>query len=111
MAYLLASGLGYLLNRSLNFRSHAAVGPQVARYIAVLVINYFGCILGVTTGLAALGLNYQLARTAASGCELAYMYAAMRWVVFRDAPAADRDPEPTPKPDLDLDLDMDREPQ
>ena len=63
VAYLLASGLGYLLNRSLNFRSHAAVGPQLARYTVVLVINYFGCILGVTTGLAALGLNYQLART------------------------------------------------
>ena len=88
-AYLLASGLGYLLNRSLNFRSHAAVGPQLARYSVVLVINYFGCILGVTTGLAALGLNYQLARTAASLCEIAYMYAAMRWIVFRDpAPAA-----------------------
>ena len=68
VAYLLASGLGYLLNRSLNFRSHAAVGPQVARYAVVLVINYFVCILGVTTGLAALGLNYQLAHTAASLC-------------------------------------------
>src|SRR6185312_10437642 len=27
LAYLAASGLGYLLNRALNFRSHAAVGP------------------------------------------------------------------------------------
>jgi putative flippase GtrA len=85
--------LGYLLNRSLNFRSQAAVGPQVARYAVVLVINYFGCILGVTTGLAALGLNYQLARTAASVCEMAHMYAAMRWVVFRDAPAPAPDGE------------------
>jgi hypothetical protein len=59
----------------------------------VLVINYFGCILGVTTGLAALGLNYQLARTAASLCETAYMYAALRWMVFRDAPAAAPDRE------------------
>jgi hypothetical protein len=40
-------------------------------------------ILGVGAGLAALGLNYQLARLAAGGCEAVYMYAAMRWVVFR----------------------------
>ena len=28
-AYALASGLGYLLNRTVNFRSHGAVGPQL----------------------------------------------------------------------------------
>jgi hypothetical protein len=31
------------------------------------------------------GVNYQLARVAAGLCEAAYMYEAMRWVVFRDA--------------------------
>ncbi len=41
-------------------------------------------------GLAALGLNYQLARTAASLFETAYMYAAVRWVVFRDAADGER---------------------
>jgi hypothetical protein len=35
-AYALASGLGYVLNRSLNFRSHGAVGPQLTVYTAVV---------------------------------------------------------------------------
>lgn len=84
-AYVLASGLGYLLNRALNFRSHGAVGPQLAVYIMVVAVNYLVLILGVTTGLAALGLDYRLARLAASACECVYMYSAMRWMVFRDA--------------------------
>jgi GtrA-like protein len=50
LAYLTASGLGYLLNRALNFRSHAAVGPQAAVYTVVVIINYLVCILGVGTG-------------------------------------------------------------
>ena len=66
-AYVLASFLGYALNRSLNFRSRGAVGPQLAVYAAVVTVNFMAIILGVTTGLAALGLEYQLARLAASG--------------------------------------------
>ena len=85
MAYVLASGLGYVLNRTLNFRSHGAVGPQLAVYAAAVTVNFLAIILGITTGLAALGLQYQLARLAASGCESVYMYSAMRWLVFRDA--------------------------
>jgi putative flippase GtrA len=90
-AYVLASFLGYTLNRSLNFRSHGAVGPQLAVYAAVVTVNFLAIILGVTTGLAALGLEYQLARLAASGCESVYMYAAMRWLVFRDTTRPARD--------------------
>jgi putative flippase GtrA len=97
-AYVLASGLGYVLNRTLNFRSHGAVGPQLTVYAAVLTVNFLAIILGVTTGLAALGLEYQLARLAASACETVYMYSAMRWLVFRDAgpasPATSADPVP-----------------
>jgi hypothetical protein len=37
----------------------------------------------VGSGLAALGVDYRLARLAAGACEAVYMYAAMRWVVFR----------------------------
>jgi putative flippase GtrA len=59
LSYVTASGLSYLLNRSLNFRSHGA-----------------------------LGVNYQLARVAAGLCEAAYMYLAMRWLVFRDVRAS-----------------------
>ena len=83
-SYALASGLGYVLSRWLNFRSHGAVSPQLTVYTAVVTVNFLAIILGVTTGLAALGIQYQLARLAASACECVYMYAAMRWLVFRD---------------------------
>jgi hypothetical protein len=53
-------------------------------YAAVIVVNYLAWILGVGAGLAALGVNYQVARILAAGCEAGYMYAAMRWIVFRD---------------------------
>ena len=85
VAYVTAFGLSYLLNRVLNFRSHGAVGPQVAVYAAVVIVNYLVWILGVGDGLAALGLDYRLARIVAGACEALYMYAAMRWLVFRDA--------------------------
>jgi putative flippase GtrA len=86
MAYITAFVLSYLLNRAFNFRSHGAVGPQVAVYAAVVIVNYLAWILGVGDGLAALGLDYRLARIAAGACEALYMYAAMRWLVFRDVP-------------------------
>ena len=84
VAYTAASTLGYLLNRALNFRSHGAVGPQVIWYGAVIIVNYLCCILGVTAALAALGIDYRLARVAAAACEAVYMYTALRLVVFRD---------------------------
>ena len=85
MAYVTAFGLSYLLNRALNFRSHGAVGPQISVYAAVVIVNYLAWILGAGDGLAALGVDYRLARVAAGACEALYMYAAMRWLVFRDA--------------------------
>jgi putative flippase GtrA len=85
LAYLAGSGLGYLLNRSLNFRSHGAVAPQVGVYAGVATVNYLAWILGVGAGLAAIGVDYRLARIIAGACESVYMYAAMRWLVFRDA--------------------------
>lgn len=42
-------------------------------------------ILGVGAGLAAPGVSYQLARVVAGMCEAIHMYAALRWLVFRDA--------------------------
>jgi putative flippase GtrA len=82
-AYVCAFALSYVLNRSFNFRSHAPVGPQVAIYVVVVVINYLVFILGVTSVLAAIGVHYQLSRLVAGICEAVYMYCAMRWVVFR----------------------------
>ncbi|WKG00749.1 GtrA family protein [Mycolicibacterium sp. HK-90] len=83
VGYAGAFGLAYYLNRTLNFRSHAAVGPQLTVYVAVVIVNYLAFILGVSSGLAALGVEYHLARIVAGGCEAIYMYSAMRWVVFR----------------------------
>ena len=83
VAYVCAFALSYVLNRTFNFQSHAPVGPQVAIYVVVVVVNYLAFILGVTTALAAVGLHYQLSRIAAGICEALYMYCAMRWVVFR----------------------------
>jgi len=82
-AYACAFTLSYFLNRILNFRSHGAVGPQFAVYVLVVVVNYLAFILGVSSGVAALGVEYHVARVVAGACEAVYMYSAMRWVVFR----------------------------
>ncbi|MCV7032612.1 GtrA family protein [Mycobacterium sherrisii] len=89
VAYACAFALSYVLNRTFNFRSHAAVGPQVAVYLVVVVVNYLAFILGTTSLLAAAGVQYQVARLVAGLCEAVYMYTAMRWLVFRrqQAPA------------------------
>jgi len=84
LSYATASSLSYLLNRTFNFHSRGAVGRQVPIYIVVIAVNYLAWILGVGAGLAALGVGYQLARVIAGVCEAIYMYAAMRWLVFRD---------------------------
>ncbi|HYZ66529.1 MAG TPA: GtrA family protein [Mycobacterium sp.] len=83
VAYACAFTLSYYLNRVFNFRSHAAVGPQFAVYVVVVLVNYLAFILGVSSGLVALGVDYRVARIAAGACEAVYMYSAMRWVVFR----------------------------
>lgn len=82
-AYVCAFAASYVLNRVVNFQSHGAVGPQVAVYVVVVVINYLAFILGVSSALRALGVEYHLARIAAGACEGVYMYCAMRWLVFR----------------------------
>jgi putative flippase GtrA len=86
VAYACAFGLSYLLNRTFNFRSHAPMGPQIITYVIVVIVNYLVWILGVGTGLAALGVDYRLARVAAGACEAVYMYCAMRFLVFRGTP-------------------------
>jgi putative flippase GtrA len=83
VAYAASFTLSYALNRTFNFRSHAPVGPQFAVYVAVVVVNYLAFILGVSSLLTLLGCDYRIARVVAGGCEAAYMYAALRWVVFR----------------------------
>jgi putative flippase GtrA len=82
IAYLTAFGLSFVLNRSLNFRSHAPVGRQAGRYLVAIAVNYFVFILGVGAGLAALGVDYHLSRILAGACEGVFMYCVLRWIVF-----------------------------
>lgn len=85
LSYGTATSASYVLNRTLNFHSHGLVGRQVTIYAGVVVVNYLAFILGVGSGLAALGLEYQLARIAAGLCEAIWIYVAMRFLVFRDS--------------------------
>ena len=85
LSYGTATSVSYLLNRTLNFHSHGPGGRQVTIYAAVVVVNYLAFILGVGSGLAALGLEYQLARIVAGLCEAVWIYVAMRFLVFRDS--------------------------
>jgi putative flippase GtrA len=82
-AYACAFALSYLLNRTMNFRSHAPAGPQIAIYVVVVAVNYLALVLGVCSALSAIGVEYHLARILAGVSEAVYMYSAMRWVVFR----------------------------
>lgn len=91
IAYLTAVALNYALNRTVNFRSHAPVGRQIARYAVVMLGDYLVTV-GVSTGLAALGLEFQLARLAASGVVAVFTYTASRWWVFRDTTTKSDEP-------------------
>ena len=82
IGYTVALSVNYVLNRVLNFRSHAPLGPESLRYAGTVAVNFGVVLLGVTTGLAAAGVPYQAARVAAGACEGIFMYCAMRWFVF-----------------------------
>jgi len=82
IGYAVALSVNYVLNRILNFRSHAPLGFESLRYAGAVAVNFGLVLLGVTTGLAAVGVPYQAARVAAGACEGIFMYCAMRWFVF-----------------------------
>jgi putative flippase GtrA len=97
--YAVAFALSFLLNRTLNFRAHGHLGRQGLLYALVVAVNA-GVLLGVGGGLAALGVEYHLARLVAGAVEGAFMYCAMRWVVFarRPQPSATASPTRTGPP-------------
>jgi putative flippase GtrA len=82
LAYATAFGLSFVLNRWMNFRSHAPVGRQTVLYVIAIIINYLAFILGVGAGLTEFGVDYRISRLIAGACEGAFMYSVMRWVVF-----------------------------
>jgi len=93
--YAIAFTVSFALNRQFNFRSHAPVGGQVVRYVGVVAVNFLVILLGLTTLLAALGVQYQLARIVAGVCEAVFMYCSLRWFVFR-APRTGAAADPAP---------------
>jgi putative flippase GtrA len=93
-SYGTASVLSYVLNRVLNFRSHAEVGRQFPVYVAVSASNYLIFVLGLTDLLSNLGVYYELSRVLAACCEGVYLYCMMRWVVFRDVSEVTSGEEP-----------------
>lgn len=82
IGYAVALSVNYLLNRMLNFHSHAPLGPESLRYAGAVTVNFAVVLLGVTSGLAAIGVPYQVARVVAGGAEGIFMYCALRWFVF-----------------------------
>ncbi len=96
LSYATASVTSYALNRVLNFRSHGYVGRQFLVFAAVSASNYLIFVLGLTDLLTVAGVYYELSRVIAACCEAVYLYCMMRWVVFRDADAADAGPARVP---------------
>jgi putative flippase GtrA len=84
LSYGTAGTISYIANRVLNFRSHGALGRQLPLYVLIMVSNYLIFVLGLTSGLTAAGLYYELSRIVAATCEGVYLYCCMRWIVFRE---------------------------
>jgi putative flippase GtrA len=100
LSYGTAGMISYIANRTLNFRSHGSLGRQLPVYVLIMVSNYLIFVLGVTTGLTAAGLYYELSRVTAATFEGVYLYCCMRWIVFREMGrpdhSADRGPAAAP---------------
>ena len=87
IGYAAAFGLAFVLNRRFNFHAHGPVAGQVARWVLVVVVNYAALVLGLGSGLHAIGVPFLLARVIAAGAEAVWMYSMMRWWVFAAEPA------------------------
>jgi putative flippase GtrA len=82
IGYLAAFGLNYVLNRTVNFKSHAPVGGQVARFTVITLLD-LGFTTLVTTGLADVGVPFAVARVGAACCVGLFTYVGARFWVFR----------------------------
>jgi putative flippase GtrA len=87
IGYAVAFGSAFVLNRRFNFHAHGPVAGQVARWAFVVVVNYLALVLGLGSGLHAIGVPFLLARVIAAGAEAIWMYSMMRWWVFASTPA------------------------
>ncbi|WP_203717151.1 GtrA family protein [Asanoa siamensis] len=81
-SYVVAVALNYVLNRTMNFRSHAPILGEASRYTVVMALDYV-LTVGVTTALTGLGLDLTAARLMAAAVVALLNYAAARWWIFR----------------------------
>jgi putative flippase GtrA len=82
IAYVVAFAINFVLNRTVNFHSHAPIGGQALRYGVVILGDYL-LTVGISTGLVGLGLNFAVARVLASFAVAIFTYSASRWWVFK----------------------------
>ena len=86
--YTCAFGLNYVLNRTMNFKSHAPIGGQLLRYVALTLAD-LGVTTLVTTWLSDSGVPFAVSRVAAACCVGLFTYVGARFWVFRKEPVQD----------------------
>jgi putative flippase GtrA len=82
ISYAVGFTLNYILNRTLNFQSHAPVAGQLMRY-SVVAAGDFAATVGVTSGLVGLGLALRASRLIAGAFIGLLTFFLYRWWVFR----------------------------
>ncbi|HEY9290265.1 MAG TPA: GtrA family protein [Microlunatus sp.] len=83
LGYTVASIANFILNRWLNFQVHGDIAKQSSKQLLVAASNYLIWILGFSTVLDVIGVQYQVARILAACVEGLYLYLMMRLWVFR----------------------------
>ena len=86
--YTCAFGINYVLNRTVNFKSHDAVGTQLLRFVVITLAD-LGFTTLVTTWLADVGVPFAIARVGAACCVGLFTYVGARFWVFRKEPVQD----------------------
>lgn len=82
ISYIVGFTLNYILNRTLNFQSHAPLPGQLMRY-CIVVVGDFVETVGVTIGLAGLGLEVRASRMIAGAVVGLMTFFLYRYWVFR----------------------------
>ncbi|RJQ82928.1 GtrA family protein [Pseudonocardiaceae bacterium YIM PH 21723] len=84
IGYVLAFSLNFVLNRSLNFKSHAPAGPQAMRFAVVVVLDFCISVFGTKELTELLGWHPAISRLIAGACVATLTYTLSRFWVFRD---------------------------
>ena len=73
--------VNFLLNRYVTFDARGRAHVQLLRYSTLVAINYLATV-AIVTGLAWLGVNYQLAKITCTGLVAVWTYLVYRLWVF-----------------------------